>query len=87
MTDESEFDAHFEYIVQYVEAHPYLSWIGVRPLDIERGRMRLTVPYSEKLVNPDQVGGNGVIHGGILATVLDHVSGMSLGQLLTIPQL
>jgi uncharacterized protein (TIGR00369 family) len=85
MTDKSRFEPHHKYVTQYIDAHPYLSWIGIHLLEIEYGRLRLIAPFSKKLVNPERAGGNGVIHGGILATLLDHASGMSLRTTLDDP--
>lgn len=78
--------AHREHISNYLDVHPYLSWLGVRLLDVDVGRVEVMLPYDEKFVNTESIGGNGVIHGGIIATLLDHVSGMSVRSTLDHPR-
>jgi uncharacterized protein (TIGR00369 family) len=57
-----------------VDRHGYLSWLG---LTVERGRLVMSIPYDEKLVNPAP-GSQGSIHGGIAATLTDTASGFVL---------
>ena len=61
----------------FVERHGYLSWLGLTVESVERGRIVMSVPYDEKLVNPDP-GGTPVVHGGIAATLVDTASGFVL---------
>ena len=61
----------------FVERHGYLSWLGLTVEEAERGRVVMSVPYDEKLVNPDP-GGTAVVHGGVTATLVDTASGFVL---------
>ena len=61
----------------FVDRHGYLSWLGVTVEEAERGRIVMSVPYDEKLVNPDPEG-TAVVHGGIAATLVDTASGFVL---------
>ncbi|NEU57776.1 PaaI family thioesterase [Halorussus sp. MSC15.2] len=61
----------------FVDRHGYLSWLGVTVEAVERGRLVMSVPYDEKLVNPDP-DGTAVVHGGIAATLVDTASGFVL---------
>ncbi|UPV72883.1 PaaI family thioesterase [Halorussus limi] len=61
----------------FVDRHGYLSWLGVTVESVERGRLVMSVPYDEKLVNPDP-DGTPVVHGGIAATLVDTASGFAL---------
>lgn len=56
----------------YVDHHDFLSWIGLEIPEAEAGRVVMRLPYDEKLANLD---GNGTIHGGIVAAVIDTASG------------
>ena len=54
--------------------NPWGATVGFRPTQIERGRVWGLQPYDEKLIgDPD----TGVIHGGVISTFLDNLSGMS----------
>ena len=61
----------------FVDRHGYLSWLGVTVEEVERGRLVMSVPFDEKLVNPDPEG-TAVVHGGIAATLVDTASGFAL---------
>ncbi|MFC4449068.1 PaaI family thioesterase [Halorussus aquaticus] len=61
----------------FVDRHGYLSWLGVTVEAVEPGRIVMSVPYEEKLVNPDP-DGTPVVHGGIAATLVDTASGFAL---------
>lgn len=55
------------------EEHGYLSWLGTEVASIDRGRVALTVPFDEKLTNPDGV----TVHGGVAATLIDTAGGIA----------
>ncbi len=56
------------------KAVPWAKELGFQVTRIEKGRVWGLQPYDEKLVgNPD----TGVIHGGVITTLLDNLSGMS----------
>jgi uncharacterized protein (TIGR00369 family) len=50
---------------------------------LESGRVRMRLPYSEKLIgNPD----TGVVHGGVITGFLDQTCGMAVGSTLKQPR-
>lgn len=79
------FELHREFLSEYLANHPYLSWLGVTLDAIGRGRVAVRIPFDKRLVNNENVGGNGVIHGGIIATLVDHASGMAVRSLSNTP--
>jgi len=67
---------HADLMAAFVEAHGFLSWLNLEVEELERGRIVMSVPYDEKLVNPgSQVGS---IHGGVAASLIDTASGFAL---------
>ncbi|SDQ21032.1 PaaI family thioesterase [Natronobacterium texcoconense] len=80
--DPETFASLEEFLQHYIDEHQeFLSWIGTSVENVGPGTMTLAVPYDEKLTNarpnadddrrPD-------IHGGIAATLIDTVGGLSL---------
>jgi len=54
---------------------PYARALGLETMRISRDVGIIRVPYSEALIgNPD----TGVVHGGVISTLLDHTSGLSV---------
>jgi len=54
---------------------PHCRAIGLRLVQVHGGRSLVRVPYDERLVgNPD----TGVLHGGVITTLLDNASGMAV---------
>jgi uncharacterized protein (TIGR00369 family) len=61
----------------------FLVALGGELLDFEKGRGRMRLPWSEKLVgNPD----TGVVHGGVITAMLDQACGMAIGSALDAPK-
>jgi uncharacterized protein (TIGR00369 family) len=61
----------------------FLVALGGELLDFEKGRGRMRLPWSEKLVgNPD----TGVVHGGVITAMLDQACGMAIGSALDTPK-
>ena len=54
---------------------PHGEALGLTVVEQGAGRAIVTVPYSEQLVGDPETG---VIHGGVLTTMLDNASGMSI---------
>lgn len=54
------------------EEHGYLSWLSTGVESVDRGRIVLTIPFDEKLTNPD----GETIHGGVAATLVDTAGGL-----------
>lgn len=80
MTDSKEFWA------QQAEARmggtAYVVALGGTLVTIAPGRLRMHLPYSQKLVgNPD----TGVVHGGVITGFLDQTCGMAVGSALREP--
>lgn len=67
---------HVEMLEAFIESHGFLSWLDLTVEEFERGRIVMSVPYDEKLVNPGSPVGS--IHGGIAATLVDTGSGFAL---------
>ena len=58
-----------------VDHVPYAKAIGMTVTDAREGQAWLAVPYADKLVgNPD----TGVIHGGVVTSLLDNASGIAV---------
>lgn len=79
MDDDSVTDLdsdHVELLQEFIESHGFLSWLNLRVEKLDRGRIVMSVPYDEKLVNPGSPVGS--IHGGIAATLVDTASGFAL---------
>jgi uncharacterized protein (TIGR00369 family) len=55
------------------EEEDLLRWIGAEIETVEHGRVVVSTPASSKVINS-----SGSIHGGIIATLGDHASGMAL---------
>ncbi|MFB6270146.1 MAG: PaaI family thioesterase [Halobacterium sp.] len=71
------------FIQSYVDDHGFLSFLD---LDVESagdGEMTLRVPYDEKLTNHGA--GEGNVHGGIAATLIDTAGGLAVRTALEEP--
>ncbi|WP_226482595.1 PaaI family thioesterase [Natrinema amylolyticum] len=72
-----------EGMLQYFldENQEFLSWLGTTVDDVGDGTMTMSIPYDDKLTNtrpnaaPDE---RGDLHGGVAATLIDTVGGLSL---------
>jgi uncharacterized protein (TIGR00369 family) len=67
---------HTDLLQAFIEEHGFLSWLNLEVEELERGRIVMSVPYDEKLVNPGSEVGS--IHGGIAASLVDTASGFAL---------
>ncbi len=65
-----------ELLEAFIDRHGFLSWLNLEVVEVDSGRVVLTVPYDDKLVNPGSPVGS--IHGGIAATLIDTASGFAL---------
>ncbi|MCF2165180.1 hotdog fold thioesterase [Halobacterium salinarum] len=70
-------------IQSYVDDHGLLSFLGVSVEDASDGEMRLRIPYHEKLTNHGP--GEGDVHGGIAATLIDTAGGLAVRSALPTP--
>jgi len=77
-----EFD-DLESLLQYSleEEHEFLAWLDTSVDNVGDGTMTMSIPYDEKLTNtrpngtPDE---KTDLHGGVAATLIDTVGGLSL---------
>jgi uncharacterized protein (TIGR00369 family) len=57
------------------QAIPHVKELGAELVHIERGRATMSLAYQERLIgNPE----TGVVHGGVITTLIDTVCGMSV---------
>lgn len=68
-------DAVTDQINEYIDMHPYLSWLGLQVDSLEPGFAYLSVPYREQIANP---GGPRGLHGGVSSAVLDAAGAVAL---------
>lgn len=57
----------------YFQRSPFNEWMDLGVESVEPGRSVVTVPYDERLTNP-----GGVVHGGILASLMDVTAAATL---------
>jgi len=73
--DEDERDRRLERIRSHIANIPQNVALGISPVEVRPAEALLQLPYDEKLVgNPD----TGVIHGGVITTLLDVTSGTAV---------
>lgn len=53
-----------------VERNDYYEWLGLEPVEVDRGRVVGRVPFDERLTTPRSISVNS-LHGGVLATLID----------------
>ncbi|HVE91202.1 MAG TPA: PaaI family thioesterase [Actinomycetota bacterium] len=70
-------DADYDAIRQRVAASPYHRWMGAELVDLAPGLATMRLEIAEHHLNPW-----GIVHGGVLAGLLDSVCGLSLRTLL-----
>lgn len=58
----------------FVDSTPHGKMLGIKFVAIDIGRATLSLPYSKKLVGNKE---SGVLHGGVLTTILDQASGLA----------
>lgn len=58
----------------FVEGTPHGAMLGIKFVAIDIGRATLSLPYAKKLVGNKK---SGVLHGGVLTTLLDQSSGLA----------
>ncbi len=64
-----------ELMKQFVGFIPHVQELGMEPVHTGRGMAIMKLPYDEKLVgNPE----TGVLHGGVVTTLIDTVSGLAV---------
>lgn len=68
-----------------LEEHGFFSWLGIELDAVEHGRVVFRVPYDEKFANLVP-GGEGNVHGGVAATLIDTASGFALRSTFEDPE-
>lgn len=58
----------------FVESTPHGKFLGIKFVAIDIGRATLSLPYAKHLVGNKK---SGVLHGGVLTTLLDQSSGLA----------
>ena len=58
----------------FVDSTPHGKMLGIKFVAIDIGRATLSLPYSKNLVGNKE---SGVLHGGVLTTILDQSSGLA----------
>lgn len=71
------------FLQQYIDQHGYLSFLDLQVESLAPGEMKMRVPYDDKLANRGQ--GNGNVHGGIAASLIDTAGGLSVHATLDDP--
>lgn len=71
------------FLQQYIDEHGYLSFLDLRVESLRPGEMVMRIPYDEKLSNQGR--GNGNVHGGIAASLIDTAGGLSVHSSLEDP--
>jgi uncharacterized protein (TIGR00369 family) len=80
---EFDADAARAFIQSYIDDHGFLAFLDMQVVELEAGRMVLRVPYDEKLTNHGP--GQGNVHGGIAATLIDTAGGLAVRTALDDP--
>lgn len=75
MTDEQLLQEFLAFRAKPENQSPHGNFLGLEILELKRGRGRMRIPY-----NPDLAGNadSGVLHGGVITTVLDAACGLSV---------
>ncbi|MCZ6860829.1 MAG: PaaI family thioesterase [Alphaproteobacteria bacterium] len=67
----------------FAGAIPHNQDLGIEPLEAEGGHALAKLPYDERLVGDPETG---VIHGGVVTTLIDTVCGLAVMTALDKPQ-
>lgn len=71
------------FIQSYVDDYGFLSFLDLQVEAVDDGEMTLRIPYDEKLTNHGA--GEGNVHGGIAATIIDTAGGLAIRTTLDEP--
>ncbi len=69
----------FERVSRWFTDIPHSKTLNLQFIQGERGRVTLMVPYQESLVGNRKTG---VLHGGVITSLIDSTSGLSIFSLL-----
>ena len=75
--DGSELSAkdHARIAQQFIEAIPHAKALEMRVDDLGKGKAQISMPWAEHLVGDPRTG---VIHGGVISTLMDTCSGAAV---------
>nr|WP_244878166.1 PaaI family thioesterase [Halanaeroarchaeum sulfurireducens] len=76
MGDDFDAEETRSFLQNYIDQHGLLSFIDLTVESLGPDEMVLRVPFDESLVNRDP--GNGSVHGGVAATLIDTAGGLSV---------
>src|SRR5215468_8264449 len=63
---------------------PFNKWLGVRAVEIDRGHVRLEIPFREELIGDPM---RRALHGGVISTLADTAGGFAVWTALENPAL
>ena len=67
----------------FIGAIPHMRELGLEPLEGENGVAVMRLPWQEKLVGDPETG---IIHGGVVTTLIDSVAGLAVLTAIDKPQ-
>lgn len=65
---------------QLIEKNPFLNSLGVQLVKFEEGKVVIELPVAPNLINRQEV-----VHGGVLATMLDNIIALTIRSILDLP--
>ncbi|MFB6093702.1 MAG: PaaI family thioesterase [Halanaeroarchaeum sp.] len=71
------------FLQQFIDDHGYLSFLDLQVESLTPGEIVMRVPYDEKLANQGR--GQGNVHGGIAASLIDTAGGLAVHATLDDP--
>ena len=83
MDDDVDAEETRSFLQNYIDQHGLLSFIDLTVESLGPDEMVLRVPFEDSLVNRDP--GNGSVHGGVTATLIDTAGGLSVLSTLSDP--
>lgn len=73
----------FDRVASWLCTIPHAATIGIEFMQGERGRVTMLLPWQEKLVGNRK---RGVLHGGLITSLVDTSSALSIFSLLDAPE-
>lgn len=73
-----------EILKQVMEAHiPFNKFLGIRLADVDKGRVRMEIPFREELVGDPL---RPALHGGVISTLADTCGGAAVWSAVEDPR-
>ena len=83
MAEDRPTASHFAVMEAFTKAIPHVVELGIEVETVEPGTAIMRLPYQERLIgNPE----TGVLHGGVVTTLIDTVSGLAAISALDQPR-